>query len=113
MYINFLTHCNTKTIRNVNKFSHKILHDTRKISRTVSLTREGNIRSKRGFTFHVTHTERKRFYVCNNTKNDRSLQNEKANSTWCPQAVTHPSANQAQRCLTSMIYAVVIWFDNG
>ena len=28
---------------------------------------------------------------------------EKANSTWCSQAVTHPSTNQAQRCLTSLI----------
>ena len=27
----------------------------------------------------------------------------KANSTWCSQAVTHPSTNQAQRCLTSVI----------
>ena len=25
------------------------------------------------------------------------------NSTWCSQAVTHPSTNQAQRCLTSVI----------
>ena len=28
---------------------------------------------------------------------------KKANSTWCSQAVTHPSTNQAQRCLTSVI----------
>ena len=27
----------------------------------------------------------------------------KANSTWCSQAVTHPSTNRAQRCLTSVI----------
>ena len=27
----------------------------------------------------------------------------KANSTWCSQAVTHLSTNQAQRCLTSLI----------
>ena len=26
-----------------------------------------------------------------------------ANGTWCSQAVTHPSTNQAQRCLTSVI----------
>ena len=29
--------------------------------------------------------------------------NKKANSTWCSQAVTHPSTNQAQCCLTSVI----------
>ena len=28
---------------------------------------------------------------------------EKDNSTWCSQAVTHPSTNQAQHCLTSVI----------
>ena len=27
----------------------------------------------------------------------------KANSTWCSQAVTHPSNNHAQRCLTAVI----------
>ena len=28
---------------------------------------------------------------------------EKAYNTWCSQAVTHPSTNQAQCCLTSVI----------
>ena len=28
---------------------------------------------------------------------------ENDNSTWCSQAVSHPSTNQAQRCLTSVI----------
>ena len=33
----------------------------------------------------------------------KKIKNIKANSTWCSQAVTHPSTNQAQRCLTSLI----------
>ena len=28
---------------------------------------------------------------------------KKANSIWCSQAVTHPSTDQTQRCLTSLI----------
>ena len=39
----------------------------------------------------------------NNSKSECGWQNEKANSNWCSQAVTHPSTNQAQRCLTSLI----------
>ena len=36
-------------------------------------------------------------------KKNKKFKNIKANSTWCSQAVTHPSTNQAQRCLTSLI----------
>lgn len=32
-----------------------------------------------------------------------TLQNAKANVTWCSQAVTHPSTDRARRCLTSVI----------
>ena len=34
---------------------------------------------------------------------DRPRENEKAYGTWYSQAVTHPSTNQARRCLTSVI----------
>lgn len=41
------------------------------------------------------------------TKTNETKQNKTkniiANSIWCSQAVTHPSTNQTQRCLTSLI----------
>ena len=43
-------------------------------------------------------------------KRDKKLKNmtsttkyQNDNSIWCSQAVTHPSTNQTQRCLTSLI----------
>ena len=33
----------------------------------------------------------------------RKIRRKNANSTWCSQAVTHPSTNHAQRCLTAVI----------
>ena len=34
---------------------------------------------------------------------DINVEKRDANSIWCSQAVTHPSTNQTQRCLTSVI----------
>ena len=46
------------------------------------------------------------FLACetkNNEGEKKKRKKLKANSTWCSQAVTHPSTNQAQRCLTAVI----------
>ena len=45
------------------------------------------------------------FLACetkNNEGEKKKRKKLKANSTWCSQAVTHPSINQARRCLTSV-----------
>ena len=47
-------------------------------------------------------------------KETRILRQKITNSTWCSQAVTHPSTNHAQRCLTAVIRREPVfwtWYD--